>query len=203
MDFIKSQHTVALLVLSTLFSTCVFVTTGAFATTMTITDTEINGRLKHTLSKDEVLSSLKINPIVNLGVVTLKGRVSSADQAMRLIELTEQMQGVKDVNTKQLILKTNNRPISVTDNIYIMAKLKDLYEKNKIFGDHNLNKLGVSVDATDGVVTLSGGIKERLAHITPEQYREQVKTAIKLAKQTKGVKSVNHDDLVFIIEYIE
>lgn len=203
MHLIKSKHTLVLLALSTLLSACVFVTTGAFATTMTITDTEITGRLNHELSKDKGLSTLKIHPLVNRGVVTLKGTVNSADQAMKLIELTEQMQGVKEVDTSQLILKINNRPISVTDNIYIIAKLKGVYEKNKIFGDQHLNKLGISVDATDGVVTLSGEINERLANITPEQYRDQVKTAIKLAKETKGVKSVDHSDLVLIVEYVE
>lgn len=191
------------LVLSTLFSGCIFVTTCVFATTMTLTDTEITSRLHHEISKDKDLSGLKIHPLVIQGVVNLKGTVNSIHQVIDLIALTEKMEGVTGVDTKNLILKTTQKPLSITDDLYISEKLKDIYEKNKVFGSRDLDALGISVDAKDGTIILSGQINERRSNLNPEEYRAQMKKAVELARKLKGVQDIDTDKLVLVVQYTE
>jgi len=156
----ESKHSLWSLSLSTLLSTCIFATSASFATTMTLTDTEISSRLKHAFAQNPALSGLKITPLVHQGQVELKGAVQYTSQAIEVIEVAEHMQGVKSVDSKQLILKANNRPITAADDIYINAKLRKIYEQNKVFGEKPLDKLGISVDTTDGVVKLKVKFKK-------------------------------------------
>lgn len=199
----QSFRRLALLSFSTLFSACIFVTTCVFATTMTLTDSEISQQLHHTFSQNKSLAALKITPIVIQGTAHLKGRVSSIYQAIELVDLATKNNGVKDVNTSELILKTTNKPILVTDDLYIETVLKDLYEKNQVFGPQKLDALGINIDSQNGLVILKGEINERRSHLSPQEYRERVSKAIKLGKGLKGVNGMDVSKLVLVVEYSE
>lgn len=62
----------------------------------------------------------------------------------------------------------------------ITTKITAKFAQNK-----NLNPLKLSVSTLDGVVTLSGHVKDRQAFVD----------ALRIAKSTKGVKSVDADEL--------
>lgn len=132
MNKILSRYT--LLSLSTLLSLCIFTAPYVFATTMTRTDTEITSQLYHQLSHEKSLPLLKIKPLVIHGVVKLQGMVNSVHQAIALIELTKKIEGIKEIDTSHLILKSTKKPLLVTDDLYINDKIKCIYEKNKVFG---------------------------------------------------------------------
>jgi hyperosmotically inducible periplasmic protein len=68
---------------------------------------------------------------------------------------------------------------NISDTV-ITAKIAAQFAKNK-----NLNPLKISVSTVDGVVTLKGNVKDNEAFVE----------TLRIAKNTKGVKTINTDDL--------
>src|SRR5262245_35462349 len=76
-----------------------------------------------------------------------------------------------------------NRPSTVDEKLSdtaITARVKEEFIAEKLFGDHEISSLTISVKTVHGVVYLSGKADNK----------EQLNTAIKLAKQVRGVKKV-------------
>ena len=60
----------------------------------------LTGKVKSALAADVGLKTLKINVDSDKGVVTLKGRVDSADNKKRAGEVAKQVEGVKSVKNQ-------------------------------------------------------------------------------------------------------
>lgn len=110
------------------------------------------------------------------------------------------------MDTSHLILKNNKKSLIVTDDIYLTDKIKYVYEKNKVFGSHDLDALGITIDTIQRHVILTGAIYQKCVQITPAAYYLQVKKAIQLAKSLKGVQSIDTEKLVLsvlVVQYFE
>jgi len=84
---------------------------------------------------------------------------------------------VKDVEADKLKVKESNHPFS---DMAITSKIKGMFIKEKLFSDKDVAAMSISVETTDGVVTLSGDADSQ----------KQADNAKAIAKSVKGVKQV-------------
>jgi hyperosmotically inducible protein len=163
------------------------------------TDAGITTKVKSKLAADDTVKAYQIDVDTKDKVVTLSGNVDSQaakDQAVALARATE---GVADVvdnitvaggsaampgehNTEMGGNAPNpepNRPVGqVMDDAAITAAVKA-----KLLADPKVGGLKIDVDTRSGVVYLTGDHMKSQAEIDQ---------AIKLAKETSGVKSVEN-----------
>ncbi len=143
-------------------------------------DATINSSIKSQIAKSDTLSKLDVTVQTTGGVVTLSGMVDSDSQASSLIELAQATIGVHDVKADNLQVKDSQQPFT---DMYITARIKGLFIKEKVFGDKDIAALNISVETQNGVVYLTGAIDNQ----------EQLKNAMTLIKSIPGVKSVEYN----------
>jgi len=140
-----------------------------------LSDSAISAKVEAKLAGDPDINPFNIDVDTNEGVVTLSGAVEkdfARDEAERLAETTE---GVRDVINDVTV---RNRTLEErVDDAWIVTKIK-----SKHTADPELNPFNISVDCKDGVVTLSGRVESK----------SDSKEAEKLARDTKGVRSVKN-----------
>lgn len=163
---------VALLSISLLFSGQLFANV-----TTAISDTEITATVKSKIALDHKLARLPVSVKTNHGVVDLSGTVNSEVDASELVELVQSVNGVRDVETRHLMVKNSRHPLADS---MITAKVKGLFVKEKIFSDKTVAAT-IHVETVDGVVYLSGKTDNQ----------RQIDNAVSLTKTVKGVKKVD------------
>ncbi|HEY3174101.1 MAG TPA: BON domain-containing protein [Thermoanaerobaculia bacterium] len=176
----------------------------AFAIACAQTDAGITGKVKSKLAADDTVKAYQIDVDTKDKVVTLSGTVDSPaakDQAVALARGTEGVADVVDNITVKTAAAANppaenppaggegamvggnapnpepNRPVGqVMDDAAITAAVKA-----KLLADPMVGGLKIDVDTRNGVV-----------YLTSEHMKSQaeIDQAIKLAKQTSGVKDV-------------
>lgn len=142
-------------------------------------DELITKTIKDLISQSTVLSPLNVEVRSQHGVVKLSGILDSDSQLSTLVELAQSVVGVKDVNTSHVTVKDSAQPM--TDAL-ITAKVKGRFIQEKVFGDQDIAAVNISVETKNGVVYLTGAVNND----------EQIKNAIKIAGEVKGVKKVEY-----------
>lgn len=142
------------------------------------TDSDITSGIKAKFIADKTTSDLDVSVSSHDGVVKLAGNVNTDAEADKLIQLAGATQGVNDVETSQLHVKTSKHKIADTT---ITAKIKGLYVREKLFGDRDISITGINVETTNGIVYLIGTVDSQA----------EADNAVKLAKSIHGVESVN------------
>ncbi|HEV2524677.1 MAG TPA: BON domain-containing protein [Gammaproteobacteria bacterium] len=147
-----------------------------------VDDSVITTKIKEEILLDKSLSSLNFNIETKKGVVSISGKVPTDHEASKAVEIASSTEGVVDVNTAHLKIEKST---STSADLYITAKIKGSYVKEKIFGDKDVAVTNVHVETKNGVVYLTGHVDTA----------DQKSNAEKLAKSIKGVKEVDSKGL--------
>lgn len=155
-----------------------------------VSDASITATVKSKLLWSKHAQGLSANVETKSGKVTLNGTADS-DAAKEMAGLlASNTQGVSSVNNELKVEKKSGKQDkegneksdmgqSISDT-WITTKVK-----STLIYSSNVSSSDISVNTKDGVVTLSGNVKSSAERAT----------AVELAKNVKGVKSVNADAL--------
>ena len=143
-------------------------------------DAEITKKVKSRISNNSSVSKSDVKVNTDNGVVTLKGDVNTENEANIVIEEAYSVPDVKDVDTKDLSVKGEDKSEQPYKDTYITAKVKGSFVREKLFGDKSIDVSEISVETKDGVIYLSG----------MADTQAQIDTAISLAKKIKDVRNV-------------
>lgn len=139
-------------------------------------DTVITTAVKAKVLGEKGLSSLDISIKTEDGIVTLSGKVDTAEHSRLAGRTVKQVKGVRQVvNNLQVGGETSQSIGEYFDDSVITTGVK-----TKILGEKGLSSLDINVKTKDGIVTLSGKVD------TAEHSRLATRTADKV----KGVRQV-------------
>ena len=158
---------------------------GAASLTLTIvacaeTDAGLTTKVKAKLVADDTVKAYQIDVDTANKVVTLKGNVTNPAAKTQAVVLARGTEGVANVVDQIVVVAPPDAAPAVSMDVVTDPAVTGAV-KAKLLADPDTGGLKIDVDTTDGVVTLSGVVKS-------EAERTE---AIRLAKETTGVKSVN------------
>jgi hyperosmotically inducible protein len=135
-------------------------------------------KTKIALYGDDRVSGTDINVDAKTGVITLRGKVASAEEKMAAEQIAKGVDGVTSVkNNLQVVAPTERKVVDRTD-----ADIKKAV-KDRISKDERLKGADIEVRADKGVVTLTGNAKDLAARAR----------ASELARGVSGVKAVKNE----------
>jgi len=155
------------------------------------TDAGITTKVKAKLAADSTVKASQINVDTKDKVVTLSGNVDSDQAKAKAVEIARDTTGVRDVvdNMTSPAMQTSanaaNPPAgSSTGQTAENAPAGDAAitaeVKSKLLADSTVGGQNISVDTKDGVVSLTGSVKNQM----------QKDTAERIARETTGVRDV-------------
>lgn len=150
----------------------------AAAAKNTTKDAWISSKTKIALYGDDRVTGSSINVDAKGGVVTLRGKVASADEKKAAEEVAKGIDGVSSVkNSLQVVAPGNRKAVDAKDD--------DLTKtvKSRLSKDTRLKGSSVDVRADKGVVTLTGEVKDLGASAR----------ASEVARGVPGVRSVKNE----------
>jgi len=152
---------------------------GAVSTTASASkDGWITSKAKIALYADDRVSGTAINVDTKGGVVTLRGKVASADENKAAEEIAKEIEGVSSVkNNLQVVTPSQRKAVDRQDDEIVKAV------KDRIKIDQALKGSDIDVRADKGTVTLTGSAKDLNARAR----------ASELARGVAGVKSVKNE----------
>jgi hyperosmotically inducible periplasmic protein len=152
---------------------------GAVSTTASASkDGWITSKAKIALYADDRVSATAINVDTKGGVVTLRGKVASADEKKAAEEIAKGIEGVSSVkNNLQVVTPSQRKAVDRQDDEIVKAV------KDRIKTDQALKGSDIDVRADKGTVTLTGSAKDLNARAR----------ASELARGVAGVKSVKNE----------
>ena len=121
-----------------------------------VSDSVITAKITAKITKNKNLNPLKISVSTLNGTVTLNGYVKDKQAFVDALRLTVATQGVKVVNTDNLEIRRVNTAFTDT---YITAKVEAAVLTAKVLDDESIPLVGINAKTTNGVVTLSGDVK--------------------------------------------
>jgi osmotically-inducible protein OsmY len=144
----------------------------------------ITTKVRAQMAMNEAVRAYKIEVTTQDGVVTLKGNINSEEAKERALSIAKQTKGVVEVKDMIEVRRASGggdapepgRTVGVT----IDDATTTLRVKGRLLEDPVVKGLRIDVDTRDGVVYLTGSVGS-------EQEKDE---AIKLARETKGVKDV-------------
>jgi hyperosmotically inducible protein len=140
-----------------------------------VDDSAVTAKVKAKIAADPEINPFNIDVDTQEGVVRLSGTVDDAATRREAVKLASQTDGVRRVVNE---IEVGEKTVGETlDDAAITAKIKA-----KITADGDLNPFNIDVDTQNGVVTLSGVVKD-------ESHRQQ---AIAIARGTDGVREVRN-----------
>ncbi|MFS7249291.1 molecular chaperone OsmY [Rahnella rivi] len=142
-------------------------------------DSAITAKVKSALVDDKAIKSTDISVTTNSGVVTLSGFVASQSEAEQAVAAATKVEGVKSVSDK---LHTKDKSEQSVKG-YAGDSATTASVKAKLLADDIVPSRNVKVETTEGVVKLSGSVKDQA----------QSDRAESVAKTVDGVKSVKND----------
>ncbi|QQN33455.1 MULTISPECIES: molecular chaperone OsmY [Rahnella] len=142
-------------------------------------DSAITAKVKSALVDDKAIKSSDISVTTNSGVVTLSGFVSSQAEAEQAVAAATKVEGVKSVSDKLHTKDSKDQSVKA----YAGDSATTASVKAKLLADDIVPSRNVKVETTDGVVQLSGAVKDQA----------QSDRAESVAKTVDGVKSVKND----------
>jgi hyperosmotically inducible periplasmic protein len=140
---------------------CIFTITSLHATDIKhleneFTDSMITTKITSKYTENKNLNPLKITVSTDHNIVTLTGHVKSKSAMREALQLAKATKGVESVQAKDLHIKRVNT--SITD-AYITTKVEGAILKAKILDDESIPLVGIKASTNNGVVTLSGEVK--------------------------------------------
>lgn len=163
-------------------------------TATAIADAAITVKVKAKFMGDDRLKGTDISVITANGVVSLTGNATSSEAKAAAEEMTRQVEGVRNVDnlivapsvvgtiTKD-VKKAAHKTERVASDSWITTKVK-----STLLADKVTKGLKISVNTTNRVVVLAGSVE------TQEAFDQ----AVTLAKQVKGVESVDSSGLKIV-----
>ena len=151
-------------------------------------DAGITTAVKSKFAADDTVKAYRIDVDTKDKVVTLKGDVETAAARERAIEIARSTEGVRDV-VDGLVLAPAPAPTSGVDDpargtgTTITDASITAAVKTKMLADSTVSGLKIDVDTTDGIVVLTGDVASAT----------EKRLAVKIAKETDGVKSVKDE----------
>lgn len=142
-------------------------------------DSAITAKVKSALVDDKAIKSSDISVTTNSGVVTLSGFVGSQAEAEQAVAAATKVEGVKSVSDKLHTKDSKDQSVKT----YAGDSATTASVKAKLLADDIVPSRNVKVETTDGVVQLSGAVKDQA----------QSDRAESVAKTVDGVKSVKND----------
>ncbi len=170
---------------------CIFTVTSLYATDIKtleneFSDSVITAKITSKYTENKNLNPLKITVKTNHGVVSLSGYVKNRPAMIEALRLAKKTNGVKSVYAKNLHIKRVNT--SFTD-AYITTKVEGAILKAKVLDDESIPLIGIKASTNNGVVTLSGEMKNSqsiaplLKRISAVKGVTQVVSRLHIAKQ--------------------
>ncbi|MCT4714828.1 molecular chaperone OsmY [Enterobacteriaceae bacterium H18W14] len=142
-------------------------------------DSSITAKVKAALVDDENIKSTDISVKTDNKVVTLSGFVETQAQAEQAVSVAKGVEGVSSVSDKLHVRDAKDKSVSG----YAGDTATTSEIKAKLLADDIVPSRNVKVETTDGVVQLSGNVKNNA----------QSERAESIAKAVDGVKSVKND----------
>ncbi|KAA8728112.1 MAG: molecular chaperone OsmY [Ewingella americana] len=142
-------------------------------------DSAVTAKVKSALIDDKAIKSNDISVKTDNGVVTLSGFVGSQAEGEQAVAVATKVEGVKSVSDK---LHTKDSKEQSAKG-YAGDTATTTSVKAKLLADDIVPSRMVKVETTDGVVQLSGSVKDQA----------QADRAESVAKTVDGVKSVKND----------
>jgi hyperosmotically inducible protein len=141
-------------------------------------DSWITSKAKIALYADDRVSGSSITVETKSGVVTLRGKVGSADEKKAAEEVAKSVEGATSVKNQLQVVAAGDRKA-------VDAKDEDLTKsvKDRLKKDARLKGSDVEVRADKGVVTLTGEVKDLGARAR----------ASEVARGVPGVRSVKNE----------
>lgn len=125
-----------------------------------LSDSVITTKITAKFTKNKNLNPLKIMVTTQDGMVRLSGHVKDNQAFFEALKLAAMTKGVTMVNTDNLEIKRVN---TVFTDTYITAKVEAAVLKAKLLDDESIPLVGINASTTNGVVTLSGDLKNSTA----------------------------------------
>ena len=167
-----------------------FAILAAFAALLTAvacaqSDAGITVKVKAKLASDSTVKATQINVDTRDRIATLSGTVDSEAAKAQALALARGTEGVADVVDNLTLTATQSADAGrsvgqVVDDASITAAVK-----SKLMTDSVVGALKIDVDTKDGIVSLNGPVKTQ----------SEKDTALRIARETSGVKDVR-DNLV-------
>ena len=141
-------------------------------------DSLITAKAKIALYADDRVSGSSINVDTKNGVVSLRGKVASADEKKAAEDVAKGIDGVTDVkNQLQVVAASQRKAVDAKDDDITKAV------KSRLSKDARLKGSNVDVRADKGVVTLTGEVKDLGARAR----------ASEVARGVVGVRAVKNE----------
>jgi hyperosmotically inducible protein len=149
-------------------------------------DTGITTAVKTKMATDDTVKASEINVDTNHRVVTLTGTVDSEAAKNQAVLIARGTKGVTDVVDR---IEVNRAEAPTTGAVEQKSESAGQYitdaaitsdVKTKFLAEPGVSGLKIDVDTTDGVVTLSGNVKNRA----------MAEKAMSIARGSAGVKQV-------------
>ena len=141
-----------------------------------VTDSWITSKIKIALFADPRVEGHEVHVVTKSGVVTLRGKVDTAEARTVAGDITKGSEHVKGVrNELQVAGRANRSEVAAND--------KDIAKNVQTRFNRDSRLKAVSVDVSDGVVSLSGEVRNIDASAT----------ASEMARGVAGVRSVKND----------
>ena len=142
-------------------------------------DSTITAKVKAALVDHESIKSTDISVKTEQKVVTLSGFVESQAQAEEAVKVAKEVEGVTSVSDKLHVRDAKDQSVKG----YAGDAVTTSEIKAKLLADDIVPSRNVKVETTDGLVQLSGTVKNQA----------QSDRAESIAKAIDGVKSVKND----------
>lgn len=148
-----------------------------------LSDSVITTKITAKITSRHNLNPLKITVNTHDGIVKLKGNVEKAQAFFDVVKLAKETKGVKHVDTDELEIGHINTAYTDT---YITAKVQAQILRAKLFEDDSIPLVGINATTENGIVTLTGSVKNQ----------DSILTILKYISQIGGVKQVASNLLV-------
>jgi len=142
-------------------------------------DSAIPAKVKSALIDDKAIKSTDISVKTEHGKVTLSGFVGSQAEAERAVAAANKVEGVKSVSDKLHTKDAKEQSVKS----YAGDAATTASVKAKLLAEDGVSSGGVKVETNDGLVQLSGTVKNQAESDRAES----------VAKAVDGVKSVKND----------
>lgn len=141
-----------------------------------VTDSWVTSKVKIALFADSRVEGHEVHVVTKSGVVTLRGKVDSAEAKTAAGEITKGSEHVKGVqNELQVVAPSTRSEVTASD--------KDITKNVQTRFSRDSRLKAINIDVNNGVVSLSGEVKSIDASAK----------ASEVARSVAGVRSVKND----------
>ena len=164
---------------------------GAQAAVADTGDSWLTAKTKISLMTAEDVGGLAIDVDTYDGVITLHGKVPTAQEKSRAAEIAKSISGVKDVrNLLQVVPETDRESVKVSDN-QLKDRVATLLERDAALDDSSVKVASVN----KGVVLLSGETKTISDHLRAIEDARAVQGVQRVASEIKSPDKLSDTEL--------